>query len=228
MGSDNNSVYRDSSGRRLSDYPQPSVAVDTALLTLAPGGDTLGVLQVRRDAGRGWALPGTFLHEGERLMDAVLRSLQHKAGVQGLRPRQLQVFDEPDRDDRGWVLSVAHVMVVPSTLLDARASGTRLMPVDAPGQMPYGHAGIIAMAVADARRRYQALPDPDGLLPEAFTVLELRQVHAAVAGHPQQKDTFRRAMDPYLLGTGEMTTGTRGRPAELFRRRPPTDIVPTV
>ena len=212
-------VYRDGSGRRLVDYPRPSVAVDTALLTLEPGAEALSVLQVKRDHERGWALPGTFLHEGERLLDAVLRSLREKAGVQGLQPRQLRVFDDPARDDRGWVLSVAHETVVPAPLLEARSPATRLRPVDAPGQMPYGHDRIIALAVADARRRYAELPDPDGLLPETFTVLELRRVHTAVAGHALQKDTFRRAMDPHLLGTGEMTSGTRGRPAELFRRR---------
>lgn len=55
--------YRDSSGRRLTDYPRPSVAVDTAVLTLD---ERLGlvVLQVRRENRRGWGLPGTFLHEG--------------------------------------------------------------------------------------------------------------------------------------------------------------------
>ena len=219
MKSDPQVCYRDPSGLRLTDYPRPSVAVDTALLTVTGDPRSLQVLQVRRDGERGWALPGTFLHEGERLMNAVLRSLREKAGVQGLRPRQLGVFDEPSRDDRGWVLSVAHVMVVPESRLTGRSASTRLRPVDAPGRMPYGHDDMIAMAVDDARRRYAELPDPDGLLPDSFTVLELRHVHAAVAGHPMQKDTFRRAMDPYLLGTGEMTSGTRGRPAELFRRR---------
>ena len=215
MESDGKGVYRDSSGRKLTDYPRPSVAVDTALLTLEPDADTLSVLQVKREGERGWALPGTFLHEGERLMDAVLRSLHDKAGVQGLRPRQLQVFDDPARDDRGWVLSAAHVMVA---LLTTRSPDTRLMPVDAPGRLPYGHGDIVRLAVEDTRRRYAERPDPDGLLPDMFTVLELRRVHVAVAGRPLQKDTFRRAMDPYLVGTGEMTSGTRGRPAELFRR----------
>ena len=122
--------YRDSSGRSLSDYPRPSVAVDTAVLTLDPD---LGlvVLQVRRDGGTGWALPGTFLYEGETLADAVDRSLRKKANVRGLHPRQLHVFDDPQRDDRGWVLSVAHVEVVQAERLDSRFSDTtRLVPVD--------------------------------------------------------------------------------------------------
>ena len=48
---------------RLADYPRPSVAVDTAVLTLDP---KLGlvVLEVRRVTGTGWALPGTFLSRG--------------------------------------------------------------------------------------------------------------------------------------------------------------------
>ena len=45
--------------------------------------------------GTGWALPGTFLHEGETLAEAVDRSLRDKANVRGLHPRQLHVFDDP-------------------------------------------------------------------------------------------------------------------------------------
>ncbi|TFV61517.1 NUDIX hydrolase [Mycobacterium sp. PS03-16] len=210
--------FRDGSGRTLADYPRPSVAVDTAVLTLdADLG--LMVLQVRRNEGPGWALPGTFLHEGERLADAVDRSLRVKANVRGLRPRQLQVFDDPARDDRGWVLSVAHVQVVQSEQLASRfAETTRLMPVGRPGRLPYDHADIIVRAVEHLRARYADAPDPDRLLGEEFTLRELRRAHEAVAGEAPQRDTFRRAMGPKLVPTGVTTSGGRGRPAELFRR----------
>jgi len=212
--------YRDSSGRTLTDYPRPSVAVDTALLTVLPGEDHLSVLQAQRPEPAGWALPGTFLHEGERLIDAVRRSLRAKAGVEGMSPRQLQVFDDPHRDSRGWVLSVAHVDVVRADHLQHRLPGrTRLVPAGRPGRLPYGHEQIIERAVADVRNRYATAPDPDRLLAEPFTILELRALHESVAGRPLQRDTFRRLMEPQLAGTGEMTSGTRGRPAELFRHR---------
>jgi ADP-ribose pyrophosphatase YjhB (NUDIX family) len=202
----------------LTDYPRPSVAVDTALLTLDPE-DGLVVLQVRRNSGRGWALPGTFLHEGERLADAVDRSLRVKANVRGLHPRQLQVFDDPSRDDRGWVLSVAHVAVVRADQLGTRfPDRTRLAPVASPGRLPYDHADIIVRAVAHIRGRYADDPDPDGLLGEEFTLRELRLAHEAVGGEVLQRDTFRRSMEPKLIATGAMTSGGRGRPAELFRR----------
>ena len=207
----------DRTQRSLADYPRPSVAVDTAVLTL-DAVDGLVVLEVRRP-DRGWALPGTFLHEGEVLADAVDRSLQVKANVRGLHPRQLHVFDDPGRDDRGWVLSVAHVDVVQPDLLASRfPDRTRLVSIDKPGRLPFDHADIIALAVDNIRARYRDKPDPDGLLGHEFTLRELRLAHEAVAGHPLQRDTFRRAMEPHLEPTGMTASGNRGRPAEVFRR----------
>ena len=223
MGSDNASpttaTYRDSSGKTLADYPRPSVAVDIALLTVLPGTEHLSVLQVRRGSGPGWALPGTFLHEGERLIDAVHRALREKAGVSGTSPTQLHVFDDPHRDDRGWVLSVAHVDVVTAAHLATRLpDATRLVPVTQPGRLPYGHQHIIDMAVRHVRRHYEDRPDPYELLEGPFTVLDLRRLHEAVAGRTLQRVTFRRTMEYHLQGTGQMSSGGTGRPAELFRR----------
>jgi 8-oxo-dGTP diphosphatase len=212
-------IFRDSTGRSLTDYPRPSVAVDTVLLSPDPE-QGLVVLQVRRTDATGWALPGTFLYEGERLADAVKRSLLDKAGVRGLHPHQVHVFDDPNRDARGWVLSVAHVEVVPAERLASRkATDTRLVPVDRPVRLPYGHGGIIARAVNDIRSRYEREPDPDQLLGDEFTLHELRLTHESIACHPLQRDKFRRTMEPQLIPTGTPTAGTRGRPAELFRRR---------
>ena len=105
-------------GKPLTDYPRPSVAVDTAVLTVWR--DRLCVLAVQHSKAPGfdWALPGTFLHERERLAEAVLRSLRDKASISGRTPKQLHVFDEPNRDPRGRVLSVAHVDVVPFEQLE--------------------------------------------------------------------------------------------------------------
>jgi ADP-ribose pyrophosphatase YjhB (NUDIX family) len=180
----------------------------------------LVVLQVRRSPDRGWALPGTFLHPGEVLADAVDRSLRDKANVRGLHPRQLHVFDDPHRDDRGWVLSVAHVEVVqPQRLASRFADRTRLVSIGAPGRLPFDHVDIIARAVDYIRSRYRDRPDPDGFLGAEFTLRELRIAHEAVIGKALQRDTFRRAMEPQLVATGATVVTGRGRPAELFRRR---------
>ncbi len=217
--------WRDPSGRRLADYPRPSLAVDTALLTLQAHADSwrLTVLQVRLDPARGrasWALPGTFVHPGETMADAVGRSLRTKAGVTGQSPSQLHVFDRPDRDPRGWVVSVAHVDVARwdqiQPMRDPRR--TRLIDVARPGRLPYDHADIVARAVTQIRDEYTRTPDPRRLLPEPFTMRQLRLVHRAVADVPLQADTFRRQMLPHLVEAPGDTRGQRGRPAQLYQR----------
>ena len=178
-----------------------------------------------RDDTEKWALPGTFLHEGETLAEAVERSLRDKAGVHGIRPRQLHVFDAPDRDDRGWVLSVAHVAVVRPDQLESpearSAAETRLIPVDRPGELVWDHSDIVRLAKQHIRSRYLSRPDPDRLLGNKFTLRELQRAHEDVAGHELPRDKFRRTMEPHLIATGIMNdTGARGRPAEFFRRKP--------
>lgn len=216
---------KNSSGLSLLDYPRPSVAVDAAVLTVAGG--NVCVLLVRRDQGDRageWALPGTFLRECERLNDAVLRCLREKAGISGRVPRQLHVFDDPARDDRGWVLSVAHVDVVPLAALGEalKSDGVRLASVTGEPRvvagLPYGHADIVAKAVEWMRTAYAEMPDPGALLEEPFTLRDLRTLHEVVAGESLMRDTFRRFMESKLVGTGQMSDGTRGRPSRLWVR----------
>lgn len=218
--------WRDEHGKRLVDYPRPSVAVDVAVLSIEPVEHRLAVVLHRRDPQDGWgdwSLPGTFVHEGERLREAALRALEAKTGVVGLHPRQLHVFDDPQRDPRGWVLSVAHVDVVPYSRLENAITSrddVRLAPVAAPGaRLPYDHQQIIAAAVDDVRTRYTMEPDPLGLLEDGeFTLLDLRRVHEAVQGVRLQKDTFRRHMEDHLeLLDGRFSKGV-GRPAALYRK----------
>ena len=214
--------YRDATGKTLADYPRPSVAVDTAVLTVPEGADTVHVLLVRRAGSHkkgAWALPGTFLHAGETLADAVLRSLRDKAGVQGLAPRPLHVFDDPNRDDRGWVLSVAHLDVVawPRIAAVTTREDVHLVPTRQAIGLPFDHDAILTLALAALRDRYRDHPDPDRLLPSPFTLHELRLLHEAVLGHPLLKDTFRRHMQPQLVATDSYREGVVGKPAALFR-----------
>ena len=148
----------------------------------------------------------------------MLRSLEVKVGVVGLNPRQLHVFDAPDRDDRGWVVSVAHLAAVRADQVPVgdRAS---LVPVDELPPLKYDHDEIIESAVAALRSDYRRWPDPAGLLPDGpFTVRDLRLVHEQVLGERLVADTFRRAMLPRLRAAGEFRRGARGKPAELFVR----------
>ena len=95
---------------QLTQFPRPSVAVDTAVLCPVPG---RGLHVLLTHPGDGvWQLPGSILRPQERLAEAVARCLREKARLVDRAPVQLHVFDQPDRDDRGWVISVAHLDVL--------------------------------------------------------------------------------------------------------------------
>lgn len=207
-------LFRDAAGRTLEDYPRPSVAVDTAVLTVERG--LLQVVLIEADGEL--RLPGTFLHEGEVLADAVRRSLRDKAGIGGIEPRQLHVFDALGRDDRGWVLAVAHVAVTPSTALPERHR-FRLVPVPEAVGLRYDHDAIVRMAADWLRARYADEPDPAGLLTDVFTLRDLQVLHEAVAGTTLMKDAFRRGMEPRLAEAAGLARGGVGKPARLWRRR---------
>lgn len=223
----------------LTDFPRPSVAVDVAVLTVAGG--RLGVVLWRRtgntESGR-WALPGSFVQAGERLDDTVARTLQTKCGLTGLAPTQLRVMDDPQRDNRGWVLSVAHLDVARAeALADRRADGeVQIAPLrlgestplaakgsivalpDGQTALPFDHEAIARLAVQALQARYVDRPDPAGLLDGPFTFLRLRNLHEIIAGQSLQRDTFRRAMLAYVEPLDEMEQGTAGRPARLYQR----------
>lgn len=211
--------------RKAHDHPRPTVAVDTALLTVDLERRQLLVAELWREDIEKWALPGTFVRQGETLADAVARCLRDKLGVDGIRPRQLFVFDDPDRDDRDWVISVAHLAVVRPEHVETLGSGsagrTRFVPVDRPGELAWDHPEMVRLAKNDVRTRYRTAADPERVLGPTFTLRELQHVHEAVAGKELDRDRFRRAMERRVAGTESVRehTGSRGRPAELFRRR---------
>lgn len=208
----------------LKEYPRPSVAVDVAVLTVT--GDVLQVLVVEHRLG-GSALPGTFLHAGETLAMAADRALCEKAQLTGVAFEQLHVFDDPDRDDRGWVLSVGHLA---ATAVENMPHAALLVPVvdgQVARQLLFDHDAIVSSAVASLREGYGRAVDPSHLLGDTFTVLALRLLYEAIFGHPLIKDTFRRHVINHLADTGQVGSEATGRPAALFRRKVDAPLPPS-
>jgi 8-oxo-dGTP diphosphatase len=225
----------------LSSFPAPHLAVDVAVMSIVEG--SLSVLLVQRtgDKSGEWALPGRFVRERERLSETVAVALDTKCGLDsellaGRSPRQLHLFDDPARDDRGWVMSAAHLVALPYSLLSeflTTRDDLRCVPVaeiladTAPAlSLPYGQCEIVSFAVTEMRRLYSQFPDPEGLLVDAaFTLAELHAVHVGVLGVGWQIDTFRRRMLPQLEDLNEMTIGRPGRPASLYAKPVLTDRI---
>jgi 8-oxo-dGTP diphosphatase len=225
-----------------SRYPRPSVAVDVVLITVRDGA-ILALLGRRDDhphRGR-WALPGSFLRIDESLDAAASRVLATKAGLEDTFIEQLYTFGSPDRDPRTRVLSVAYyALVEPATLeravaarddnglilarLDVSWPGETGGPVGAldagtPLPLAFDHADVLGMAVKRIRGKLDYAPIGFELLPDAFSLRDLRLVHEAILGRSLNKDSFRRRIldRGLVVPTGERAAGVGHRPPELYR-----------
>lgn len=224
----------------LTDFPRPNVAVDLVVLTvdrLRPEERhlSLGVVAQRRGDGRA-VLPGRFIRERqtiERTVGAVV------ADKLGFRPRRrlamdmLDVYDDPDRDERGWVLAIGYVTSLRAEeVARLRGEGVEVLGVSGPAErgrrttrkrLAYDHDVMVTTAVRRVRRRYEHSPDPLGLVRPPYTLSQLRHVHEAVLDTPLKRDTFNRRMTPYLepaldrAGEEMFTSESVGRPAQLFQ-----------
>ncbi|MGR6077867.1 NUDIX hydrolase [Achromobacter xylosoxidans] len=91
-----------------------------------------------------------------------------------------------------------------------------------PGEpMRHDHRRILATGIARLRAKIKYRPVVFELMPAQFTLLQLQQAVEALAGRGLHKQNFRRLIEQQALveETGEMATGTAGRPAKLFRFR---------
>ena len=223
----------------LEKFPRPGVTVDLAILTVTGPTDSapeLRLLVQDRTEPIGRALPGGFIRERRTVAQTTDDVLRRKVGIEpteAIHPKLLRLFDDPNRDDRTWAMSVAHSLSMrEADLLHATGELVRVTidgRLENEGPLLFDHDEIVATAVDALRERYEFRyryvdihPDPDGFLPEPFTLHQLRKVHEAVVGEEMHKDNFNRRMKPFLEaptrnGKVMLSTNLRGRPAALYR-----------
>lgn len=209
------------------DRPSIIVTVDSVVLTLED--DRLKVLLVRRpeDPFQGVpALPGGYVRaqQDADCLSAIRRILCDKTGLALFHLEQLQTFSGPDRDPRGWSVSVAHLSLVPREELGDLADGVMLAPVDSLARrvdtpLAFDHATILEAGLTRLQGKGAWSTLPAFLLPREFTLSQLQRAYEVALGHPIGTAAFRRKIrDLDLLeSTGRFERGVGRRPGELFR-----------
>ncbi len=111
----------------ISDFDRPSIATDIAVFSIIREDEEnyrkesesfLKLLMIKRNEfpfKDSWALPGGFLKRNELPSNAALRELKEETGVGNAFLRTLDVFAEPERDPRGWIVSQAFLALIDST-----------------------------------------------------------------------------------------------------------------
>ena len=227
--------------KQLSDYPQPAVAIDLAILTVAEG--ELQVLLMRRDdaetVGGSWALPGGFVHADKTLEETVVRVMNEKAGLEDAHLEQLGTYGALDRDPRGRVISIVYFALTSvqklAAVLDGRDDLT-LARIEVPWsgedggpanalspngkrlRLAFDHEELLGDVVKRLRGKLDYTAIGFALLERRFTLRDAQEIHEAILGRSLTKPAFRRKLlDRGLIrATGKFETGGAYRPAELY------------
>jgi 8-oxo-dGTP diphosphatase len=205
-------------------YERPSVTVDVVIFTLQER--ELHVLLVKRKhwpfEGR-WAIPGGFVNMDESLDRAARRELEEETGVRDIYLEQLYTFGEPKRDPRTRVISVAYIALVSADTQTLRVSDesidVRWFPVRAlPGPLAFDHDTILAAGLDRLRSKLEYTTLAFQLLPEVFSILELKHIYEQILGEELDKGNFyRKIKDAKVLEDTGLRREGRGRPTSLYR-----------
>jgi 8-oxo-dGTP diphosphatase len=206
-------------------YEMPSVAVDCVIFGLDLETRDLKLMLIERDlepfAGM-WAIPGGFVRRGESLEEAAARELEEETGIKNVFLEQLYTFGDPDRDPRGWVISVAYYALVSPeqhrvlATTDARQAAwftVRRLP-----KLAFDHPRIVQAALERLRGKLSYAPIGFELLPRKFTIRQLQNLYEIVMGRKLDNRNFRKkifAMD-LLRELDEMQQGVPHRAARLY------------
>ncbi|GAA4840030.1 NUDIX hydrolase [Luteimicrobium xylanilyticum] len=208
------------------------VTVDVVGLTVRAG--VLQVLLVRRllePFAGALALPGGFVLPDETLEAAAARELAEETGVAPPgHLEQLRTYGPLDRDPRGPVVSVAHLLLAPAFGLPAAGGdavevawhdvGPLLSRGGGGRTLAFDHERILADGVERARAKLEYSALATAFCGPEFTVADLRAVYEAVWDVQLDPRNFHRkatGTPGFLEETGRTTSGGTGRPAALYR-----------
>lgn len=91
-------------------YPRPALGTDILLICKKNNENHLLLIQRKKEPfANFWAFPGGFVEEGESCEEAAARELWEETGIkiESATLKQLHTFSTPNRDPRGWVVTVA-------------------------------------------------------------------------------------------------------------------------
>jgi 8-oxo-dGTP diphosphatase len=201
--------------------------VDVVLLTIKDDALMTAVIEREQEPFAGQlALPGGYIHGDKdgNVYDSAMRVIANKAGIEPPYLEQLATFSGPDRDPRGWSVSVAHYALVPFEVIDnARRPDVQLMPVDSPRPLPFDHSQMVGMAVERLRNKSQYSSLPCFLAGETFTLPQLQRIYEVLMGELLNKVSFRRKiseMDMLEPVEGSLTLPARTAPRRCTRSKP--------
>ncbi|GAA2011875.1 NUDIX hydrolase [Microbacterium ulmi] len=201
------------------------VAVSTVIFTLRrPRGDeraavVLPLVRRTRDPFEGqWALPGGWLDATEGLDAAASRTLAETTGLSPAYLEQLYAFGAVDRSPSRVVSIVYWALVREDETRTEPQENVDWFDAESLPDLAFDHNAIVDYALWRLRNKVGYSRIAHGLLPDVFTLAELREVYESILGRRLDPANFRRQVESSdtLIPTDDFRTGSH-RPARLYR-----------
>jgi 8-oxo-dGTP diphosphatase len=142
-----------------------------------------------------WSLLGGFVDEDETIDNAALRVLYNTTGLKEIYLEQVHSFSEPDRDPGARVVSMAYVALVKIIQQDkdlVREYGAHWWPLSKLPDLIFDHRRMVDKSIERLQQKASSQLIGGELLPEMFTLVQLRNLYNAIFQRTFDPGNFRR------------------------------------
>ena len=172
-------------------HPRHYVAVDCSIFGYEEGELKLLLYPRGFEPSLGiWSLMGGFVQDNESLEEAAMRVLLQTTGLKHIFLEQASAFSKPDRDPGARVISMAFVALIRIDIHDkdlVRENGAHWWPVTRLPALVFDHEAIVQNALSVLQQKASIDLIGKELLPEIFTLTQLRNLYEAI---------FQKSFDP--------------------------------
>lgn len=179
-----------------SDKDKFHLAVDCVIFGFDD--DRLKLLLYQRDfepeKGK-WSLMGGFLRKNETLDEAAYRVVARITGLRNIFLEQLSAFSAIDRDPANRVVSIGYYALINIQDYDSlmlRQYGAAWCAIDELPALIFDHHEIVEKGLRRLKRKAKTQPIGFELLPETFTITQLRNLYEAIYQRHLEPANFRR------------------------------------
>ena len=172
-------------------HPQHYVAVDCVILGYQDEEIKLLLYPRSFEPFKGkWSLLGGFVQEDESADEAAARILKQTTGLEKIFLEQVASFSEPNRDPEARVISLAYYALIRIDLHDeecVKENGAYWVAVNKLPNLIFDHQQMFEQALVKLQQKAGYSLCGSELLPEMFTLIQLRKLYEAI---------FQREFDP--------------------------------
>jgi ADP-ribose pyrophosphatase YjhB (NUDIX family) len=172
-------------------HPQHYVSVDCAILGYQDEEVKLLLYPRSFEPFKGnWSLLGGFVEENESADEAAARILKQTTGLEQIFLEQVASFSKPDRDPEARVISLAYYALIRIDLHDeecVKENGAFWVSINKLPNLIFDHQEMFEKALVKLQQKAGYSLCGSELLPEMFTLIQLRKLYEAI---------FQREFDP--------------------------------